>query len=101
MHKIVTDNTIDNPDDEGKFRRDDDINVVDNRTGNVLHSPPEHQSLPDRMKVLCDFANNDMPNFFVHPIVKAIIVHFSLAYDHPFVDGNGRTQTLNSLIDEF
>ena len=91
LHKIVTDNTIDNPDDEGKFRRDDDINVVDNRTGNVLHSPPEHQSLPDRMKVLCDFANNDMPNSFVHPIVKAIIVHFSLAYDHPFVDGNGRT----------
>jgi Fic family protein len=33
LHKIVTDNTIDNPDDEGKFRRDDDINVVDNRTG--------------------------------------------------------------------
>jgi Tfp pilus assembly ATPase PilU len=28
LHKIVTDNTIDNPDDEGKFRRDDDINVV-------------------------------------------------------------------------
>jgi hypothetical protein len=25
LHKIVTDNTIDNPDDEGKFRRDDDI----------------------------------------------------------------------------
>jgi hypothetical protein len=23
LHKIVTDNTIDNPDDEGKFRRDD------------------------------------------------------------------------------
>jgi Fic family protein len=65
--------------------------VVDNLTGNVLHSPPEHQSLPDRMKVLCDFANGNMLNSFVHPIIRAIIVHFALAYDHPFVDGNGRT----------
>jgi len=28
---------------------------------------------------------------FVHPIVKACIIHFILAYIHPFVDGNGRT----------
>jgi hypothetical protein len=28
LHKIVTDNTIDNPDDEGMFRRDDDIRSV-------------------------------------------------------------------------
>jgi len=24
-------------------------------------------------------------------VVRAIILHFWLAYDHPFVDGNGRT----------
>ena len=24
-------------------------------------------------------------------VVRAILVHFWLAYDHPFVDGNGRT----------
>jgi Fic family protein len=28
---------------------------------------------------------------FVHPLVKAAILHFWLAYEHPFVDGNGRT----------
>ncbi len=28
---------------------------------------------------------------FVHPVVRAILLHFWLAYDHPFVDGNGRT----------
>ena len=27
----------------------------------------------------------------MHPVVRAIILHFWLAYDHPFVDGNGRT----------
>ena len=28
---------------------------------------------------------------FIHPLVRGIILHFMLAYDHPFVDGNGRT----------
>ncbi len=91
LHKIVTDNAIDNPDDAGRFRQDDDINVVDMGTGSILHHPPEYQSLPDRMKVLCNFANGNTPNYFVHPIIRAIIVHFTLAYDHPFADGNGRT----------
>ncbi len=28
---------------------------------------------------------------FIHPIIKAIILHFMIAYEHPFADGNGRT----------
>ena len=43
------------------------------------------------MKAMCDFANGIFPGFFVHPVIRAIILHFWLAYDHPFVDGNGRT----------
>ena len=27
----------------------------------------------------------------MHPVVRAIALHFNLAYLHPFVDGNGRT----------
>jgi Fic family protein len=30
----------------------------------------------------------------VPPVVRAILLHFMLAYDHPFVDGNGRTARL-------
>ena len=40
---------------------------------------------------MCDFANGKTPDFFVHPVIRGIILHFWLAYDHPFVDGNGRT----------
>jgi Fic family protein len=40
---------------------------------------------------MCDFANEKTPDYFIHPVVRAIILHFWLAYDHPFVDGNGRT----------
>jgi Fic family protein len=42
------------------------------------------------MKRLCDYANDDGP-VFVHPVIKAVILHFWLAYLHPFADGNGRT----------
>jgi len=27
----------------------------------------------------------------MHPVLRAILLHFWIAYDHPFVDGNGRT----------
>ena len=40
---------------------------------------------------LCEFANSDNSENFIHPIIKGIIIHFVLAYIHPFVDGNGRT----------
>ena len=59
--------------------------------GNVFHEPPEARELPKRLENMCDFANGRTPDYFVHPVLRAIILHFWLAYDHPFVDGNGRT----------
>jgi Fic family protein len=46
---------------------------------------------------MCQFANGSMLDVgkphgrFIHPVVRAILLHFWLAYDHPFIDGNGRT----------
>jgi Fic family protein len=40
---------------------------------------------------MCQFANGATPGAFIHPVVRAIILHFWVGYDHPFVDGNGRT----------
>ena len=34
---------------------------------------------------------NGNEKVFIHPIIRGIIVHFMVAYMHPFVDGNGRT----------
>jgi Fic family protein len=90
LHAIVTNGTMNNS-DVGKLRKNNEINVVDNSTGSVLHHPPSFEQLPDRLKDLCDFANGNTPDYFVHPIIRAIIVHFILAFDHPFADGNGRT----------
>ena len=92
LHKILTQGTLKNPTAAGKFRtKEDDLVVMDPLDGVILHVPPEPKELPERMERLCQFANDEDPQEFVNPIVKAIILHFILSYDHPFVDGNGRT----------
>lgn len=40
---------------------------------------------------MCQFANATHNEAFLPLLLKAIILHFWLAYDHPFIDGNGRT----------
>ena len=66
---------------------------MDRIDGGVLHQPPPAEHLPARLQALCDFANGDSDDedTFIHPVVRAILLHFWLAYDHPFEDGNGRT----------
>ena len=49
------------------------------------------KELPRRIQALCDFANRNDDSSWMHPVIKAITLHFWLAYDHPFTDGNGRT----------
>ncbi len=92
IHRTITEHTLDKADGAGRLRREDEpITVVDATTGDILHEPPSARELPDRLKMMCDFANGKTPSQFIHPVVRAIILHFWLAYDHPFIDGNGRT----------
>lgn len=92
LHSILTDDTLDDLADAGRLRQSDGIHVADNRDGTILHQPPRYQELPQRMEQLCAFANADETSKpFVHPILRAILLHFMIGYDHPFVDGNGRT----------
>lgn len=92
IHRIITDETLDDPSAAGRFRTTDElIRVVDTRDSEILHSPPDAAELPARLAALCKFANEENPHPFIHPIIQAITLHFWLAYDHPFVDGNGRT----------
>mgnify|MGYP001765167132 CR=1 FL=1 len=91
MHRLVAENTLDDPEMAGRFRRPDQRIVVNDIEGEVYHDPPPADELPARCQAMCDFANGKTPGFFIHPAVRAIILHFWLAYDHPFVDGNGRT----------
>ena len=92
LHRILTQDTLDNPDSAGRLQRPEDSRVsVYWNDDTLLHTPPTARELPDRLEKLCRFANSADEDEFIHPVVKAIIIHFCLAYDHPFEDGNGRT----------
>lgn len=90
IHRLMTIKTLDNEAESGCFRKNNDIFVMDSITGENAHNPPSHEELETLLRELVIFFNkNEGP--FIHPIVKAIIVHFMLSFFHPFVDGNGRT----------
>ena len=91
IHRLMTEKTMDNPDDAGRFRTNDKVVVADMVEGDIIYTPPSFQEIPEFVKSLCDFFNNDNPRTFIHPIIRGIIVHFMLAFMHPFADGNGRT----------
>lgn len=93
LQRILTEGTLDNPDAAGRLQRpgEERVGVYDRTDGSLIHEPPPAEQLPDRLQALCDFANDEDPERFVHPVVRAILLHFWLGYDHPFEDGNGRT----------
>jgi len=91
IHRLVTHDTLDESTAAGRFRSEDEdehIAVFDT-DDKVMHDPPPASTLVSRVQKICDFANQTEP--FVHPVIRSIILHFMLGYDHPFVDGNGRT----------
>ncbi len=94
LHRVLTDGTLDDPSAAGRLQTPDEarVAVFDRGDGHLLHEPPPADQLPNRLDALCDFANEtDDAEPFVHPVLRAILLHFWLAYDHPFEDGNGRT----------
>ena len=78
----------------GEVRRENDV-YVKGRDDEVAHQPPDAALLLERLERLCEFANEKHDGHdgraFIHPAVKAIILHFMIGYEHPFNDGNGRT----------
>lgn len=97
LHRIqrsMTEGTLDEPDHAGRFREpaDGPVEIVDTRYDDVIYTPPPVEQVQDRMQRLIEFANDSHEDGrFMHPLVKASILHFWLAYEHPYNDGNGRT----------
>ncbi len=91
IQRKVTKGTLDDSDDEGHFRDNNEIVVGHNMHPEIIaHIPPDYKEIPSLIQELCDFANSESVEF-IHPIIKGIILHFLIGYIHPFNDGNGRT----------
>lgn len=95
IHRAVTRDTLDDPEDSGRIQRPGDrrVRVYGTETDDqILHIPPRAELLPGRLEALCRFANSEEESKqYVPPLVRSMALHFMMGYDHYFADGNGRT----------
>ena len=89
LQSILTQDTLEHSAESGKFREGDDIAIY--YKDELVFIPPGADTISKRMSGLCEFANKDDENKWIHPVIKGAMIHFWLAYTHPFTDGNGRT----------
>jgi len=89
LHKMITKNTI--PENEqGKFRENKDNIIISDNSNVIYHQPPKVLFVKNEMERFIKFANDELEGQFLHPLIKAIMLHFWIGYLHPFTDGNGR-----------
>ncbi|MCJ8206149.1 Fic family protein [Pseudomonas sp. RGM2987] len=94
LHQVGVENIDDDHYRPGTFRSVGDNVVVEDGDGNVVHTPPTAEGLEERLNKLAEWINTNHTDItnktYLHPLIKAIILHFSIGYEHPFHDGNGR-----------
>lgn len=76
---------------DGNYYRHDTVYVVSDR---VEHSGLDYKKVPEFMKMLIEFANAEDD---INDLIKAAIIHFYIAFVHPYFDGNGRIARLVHL----
>ena len=92
LHRILTANTL-GESEIGRYRKDEDEIIVggDGSRGEIYHIPPKEDFVKKEIKRFIAYANSELRDgSFVHPVIKAVILHFWFGYLHPFIDGNGR-----------
>jgi fic family protein len=93
LHRIATEHAIENNATPGQFREDNQTYIMGEKN-EILFTPPLFEELRSYIDDLCIFVNTDhnsSTNNFIHPVIKAVIIHFFIGFIHPFGDGNGRT----------
>ena len=75
----------------GNFYRHDSVYVMGTK---IEHTGLSWQALPERMGELVAFIHEESE---INDLLKAALIHFYMAYLHPYVDGNGRMARLMHL----
>lgn len=98
LHKTITKGTLENPDNEGKYRYGKQYVIVGNRfTRQVTFRPPQTKEVPKLMDNLIDWLNKEQGE--IDPVIEAGLTHYEFVRIHPFIDGNGRTaRALATLV---
>ena len=76
---------------DGNLYRHDTVYVVSDR---IEHSGLDYKKVPEFMETLINFINAEDN---INDLIKAAIIHFYIAYVHPYFEGNGRIARLVHL----
>jgi Fic family protein len=97
IHRLLTKDVLENPDDSGVYRNRQVI--IGNRlTGVITFRPPDTKEVPILMKEFVKWLNSKDASE-TNPLLTAGISHYEFVRIHPFIDGNGRAaRALASLI---
>lgn len=95
LHQQVTKDTLQDQTLEGKLRETLDKNgnrlkVMPWNDNVVTYVAPDREFVEAQLPKLVQFANDEDTQVFIHPLIKAIMLHFWIGLLHPFEDGNGR-----------
>ena len=95
LHRMVTLGTFEDPSHEGRLRDTFDKNgqklkIMPWDETTIAYIAPDQQFVEEQLPRLIKFANDEDGSGFIHPLFKAIMLHFWIGLLHPFEDGNGR-----------
>jgi Fic family protein len=88
VHKTVTKETLENPEDEGIFRNRQ-VFVGNRITGEVIFMPPPTEQVHQLMNEFLEWFNSTAVSE-IDPVIEGGLTHYELVRIHPFIDGNGR-----------
>jgi Fic family protein len=78
----------------GEYRRVQNY-IVNSTTDETIYTPPPPEDVPSLMAAFVDWLNG---KHGTHPVLISGIAQFQLVQIHPFLDGNGRTSRLLSML---
>jgi Fic family protein len=90
LHRRLTADTLARPELAGHLRYPDDPRRDETLAGRLLREPPPAEGLPERVRAMLALANGRAPDKFLHPLLRALALHFWIIYDQPFAEGNSR-----------
>lgn len=87
IHKLTVSKVL--PAEKAGKYRFTQVVVKNSKTGEVSFTPPRSYEVKGMVSDFIKWLNSEEAGE-VHPVLKAGITHYVLAFIHPFVDGNGR-----------
>ena len=95
MHKVLLNHPRGRSKAAGEVRRSQ-VWIGGTRPGNAVFVPPPVDALPDCLKHLERFLNDEPEP--ASPLIKAALAHVQFETIHPFLDGNGRIGRLLIVV---